>query len=243
MSSYQYNERDAIKLTSKPNYDSRTIFDENLIAIHMKRTRLVYNKPIYLGMCILDLSKTLMYDFHYYYIKRQYGDKAKLLFTDTDSLCYEIKTNDFYKDIADAIKSRFDTSEYPKDHPFGIKSGVNKKVIEMFKDEAGEKQIEGFVGLRAKLYSYKVSGEEDHKKCKGVKKSVVRKSIMHDDYKKCLFTREEQRRKMNVIRSHLHEIYTKEVNQVALSADDDKRVVLADGINTSSFCHWRVKHM
>ena len=184
-----------------------------------------------------------MYDFHYNYIKRQYGDRAKLLFTDTDSLCYEIKTDDFYKDIADAIESRFDTSEYPKDHPSGIKSGVNKKVIGMFKDEAGGKQIEEFVGLRAKLYSYKVSGEEDHKKCKGVKKAVVRKSLTHDDYKKCLFTREEQSRKMNVIRSHLHEIYTEEVNKVVLSADDDKRVVLTDGISTLAYGHWRVKHM
>jgi len=106
------NKSDAIKLASKPNYVSRTIFDENLIAIHMRRTKLVYNKPIYLGMCILDLSKTLMYDFHYNYIKRQYDDRSKLLFTDTDSLCYEIKTDDLYKDIADAIESRFDTSEY-----------------------------------------------------------------------------------------------------------------------------------
>ena len=182
-----------------------------------------------------------MYDFHYNYIKRHYDDRAKLLFTDTDSLCYEIKTDDFYKDIANAIESKFDTSEYPKDHPSGIKSGVNKKVIGMFNDEAKGKQIEEFVGLRAKLY--KVSGEEDHKKCKGVKKAVVSKSITHDDYKKCLFTREEQMKKMNVIRSHLHEIYTEEVNKVALSADDDKRVVLADGINTLAYGHLRVKHM
>jgi len=237
------NERDAIKLASKPNYDSRTIFDENLIAVHMKRTKLVYNKPIYLGMCILDLSKTLMYDFHYNYINDKYGDRAKLLFTDTDSLCYEIKTDDFYVDIADDIESRFDTSDYPKDHPSGVKSGVNKKVIGMFKDEAGGKQIEEFVGLRAKLYSYKISGEEDHKKCKGVKKAVVRKSITHDDYKKCLFTRQEQLRKMNVIRSHLHAVYTEEVNKVALSADDDKRVILADGISTLAYGHWRVKHI
>jgi len=128
--------KDAIKLASKPNYDSRTIFDENLIAMHMKRTKLVYNKPIYLGMCILDLSKTLMYDFHYNYIKHKFDDRAKLLFTDTDSLCYEIKTDDFYMDIADDIESRFDTSDYPKDHPSGIKPEVNKKVLGMFKDEA-----------------------------------------------------------------------------------------------------------
>jgi len=162
------NKRDAIKLASKQNCDSRTIFDENLIAMHMKRTKLLYNKPIYLGMCILDLSKTHMYDFHYNYIKHKYDDKAKLLFTDTDSFCYEIKTNDFYKDIADDILSRFDTSDYPKDHPSGIKSKVNKKVIGMFKDKAGGKQMEEFVGLKAKLYSYKISGEKNYKKCKGV---------------------------------------------------------------------------
>ena len=108
----------------------------------------------------------------------------------------------------------------------------------MFKDEAGGKQIEEFVGLRAKLYSYKVSGE-DHKKCKGVKKAVVSKSITHDDYKKCLFTRKEQMRKMNLIRSHLHELFTEEVNKVALSTDDDKRVVLTDG--TKHFSVWSLE--
>ena len=91
------SEKQAIKLAAKTSYDTRTIFDENLIAIHMKRTKLYYNKPIYLGMCILDLSKTLMFDFHYNYIKKKYGDRAKLLFTDTDSLAYEIKTDDFYR--------------------------------------------------------------------------------------------------------------------------------------------------
>jgi len=113
----------------------------------------------------------------------------------------------------------------------------------MFKDEAEGKQIEEIVGLRAKLYSYKISGEEDHKKCKGVKKVVVRKSITHDDYKKCLFTGKEQLREMNVIRSHLHKVYTEDVNKVALSVDDDKRVILADGISTLAYGHWKVKHM
>jgi len=144
--------KEALKLAAKPNYDSRTIFDENLIAVHMKKTKLVYNKPIYLGMCILDLSKTLMYEFHYNYIKKKYGDSAMLLFTDTDSLAYEIKTDDFYNDIKDDVEKLFDTSEYPENHPSGIKTGVNKKVIGMFKDEVKSKQIEEFVGLRAKLY-------------------------------------------------------------------------------------------
>ena len=96
-------------------------------------------------------------------------------------------------DIAPDIRSRFDTSDYPKDHSSGIETGVNKKVIGMFKDEAAGKQIEEFVGLRSKLYSYKMAGV-DHKKCKGVKKSVVKNAITHEDYKNCLFTRREQSR-------------------------------------------------
>ena len=160
----------AIKLSAKPNFNHCNIFSENLVAIHMKSMKLVFNKTVYLGMCSLDLSKTLMYDFHYNYIKRKYGGKAKLLFTDTDSLMYEIETKDFYKDISADVKHRFDTSDYPPDHPSGIPSGFNKKVLGTFKDEAAGKVIDEFVGLRAKLYSYKMFEGEESKKCKGVKK-------------------------------------------------------------------------
>ena len=135
------NEEKARKLIAKPNYNSCKIFSENLISVHMKKTSLVMNKPVYLGACILDLSKTIMYDFHYNYIKPMYKDKAKLLFTDTDSLMYEIETEDFYKDISGDVKNRFDTSDYPDNHPSGIPTGVNKKVLGMFKDEAMGKSI------------------------------------------------------------------------------------------------------
>ena len=206
----------------------------------MKKTRLVFDKPVYLGMCILDLSKTLKYDFHCDYIKQKYGDKVKLLFTDTDSLMYKIETSDFYKDISADVKRRFDTSDYPPDHPTGIPSGFNKKVLGMFKDEAGGKVIDEFVGLRAKLYSYRMLEGEESEKCKGVKISVIKKSIAHDDYKKCLFTGKEQLRKMNVIRSHKHEVYTEDVNKIALSSDDDKRHVLEDGMHILAFGHYRI---
>ena len=119
------DENKAIKYIAKPNYDRSTIFDENLIAIHMKKTKVYYNKPIYLGMSILDLSKNLMYHFHYNFMKNKYGDNAKLLFTDTDSLMYEIETEDFYADIADDIDSWFDTSDFPNDHSSGIRTGIN----------------------------------------------------------------------------------------------------------------------
>ena len=115
------------KLTTKPNFNHLTIFDENLAAVRMKRTKLLFNKPVYCGMTILDISKTLIYDFHYnYYILPKYGEKQKLPFTDTDSLMYEIETED--KDIKDDVECKFDTSDFPSDHPSGIKR-MNKKVI------------------------------------------------------------------------------------------------------------------
>ena len=234
------NKKQAEKLSAKPNFKHCNIFSEDLVAIHMKKTKLDFDKPVYLGMCILDLSKTLMYDFHYNYIKQKYEDKAKLLLTDTDSLMYEIQTEDFYKDINGDVKDRFDTSGYPPDHPSGIPSGFNKKVLGMFKDEVNGNVIDEFVGLRAKLYSYKMFEGEESKKCKGVKKSVVKKSITHEDYKKCLTDQKPQLRKMNVIRSYKHNVFTEEVNKVALSANDDKRYILEDGINTLALGHYKI---
>ena len=225
----------AKKLTCKPNYQHHTIFSKKLAAVHMKKVSLKFNKPVYLGMSILDLSKTLMYDFNYNYIKPKYGDSAKLLFTDTDSLAYEIQTEDFYRDISSDVELRFDTSNYPKDHPSGILTGVNKKVIGMFKDEASGKQIAEFVGLRAKLYSYRVEDSYEEKKCKGVKKAVIKKTITFNDYKDCLFNNKPSMRKMNVIRSHLHTMYTETVNKIALSPFDDKRLIRKDNIHTFAY--------
>ena len=108
------------------------------------------------------------------------------MFTYTDSLAFEIKTEDFYADIAGDVERLFDTSDYPKDHHWGIKTGVNKKIIGMFKDEAAEKQIEEFVGLRTKMYSYTMFEGKETKKCKGVKKNVVEKPITHEAYKHTL---------------------------------------------------------
>ncbi|WAR02508.1 hypothetical protein MAR_009066 [Mya arenaria] len=112
-------------------------FDPKKDTVHMKKTKIRFDKPVYLGMCILDLGKTLMYEFHYYYIKPNYildacgSSGAKLLFTDTYSLAYEIKTEEFYADINENVEQMFDTSNFPADHPSGIKSGVNKKVVRM----------------------------------------------------------------------------------------------------------------
>ena len=231
------------KLAAKPNYESRKIFNENLVSVHMKKTSLTMNKPVYLGMSILDLSKTLMFDFHYKYIKPKYNKQAKLLFTDTDSFLYEIQTEDFYKDISGDVKDRFDTSDYKKGHPSGIPTGINKKVLGMFKDEAKGKNITEFVGLRAKLYSYKMEEGKENKKCKGIKKAVVEKSITHENYKTCLTTGKEQLRRQNIIRSYEHTLYTEEVNKIALSAADDKRYLLKDSFDTLAWGHYKIKDL
>ena len=191
----------------------------------MKKTEVYLNNPICVGQAILDLSKTLMFYFHYNLIRKKYGNKAELLFTDTDSLMYLIQTDDFYHDIKCDIRKKFDTSDYVDNYPSGIKTGVNKKVIGKFKDEAAGKQITHFVGLPPKLYTFKVEEKGETRKAKGVKKNVIK------DYKKCLFTEDELMKEMNIIRSQNHNIYSMTINKVALSANDDKRLICENKIN------------
>ena len=123
------SEKVARKLVAKPNFKRRTVFSEDLAAVHLHRTKLGFDKPIYLGFSILDLSKTLMADFVYDYLKPRYGDRLSICYTDTDSLICDIQTADVYKDMAESVQQCFDTSNYPPDHASGIQAGVNKKVI------------------------------------------------------------------------------------------------------------------
>ena len=160
-----------LKLASRPTFVSSKIFNDNLVAVHKIKETLILNKPTYVGMCILDLSKTLMYDFHYSYIKKKYGDKAKLLFTDTDSLTYEIEAEDVYKDFW-ADKDMFDNSDYPESSPYFDKT--NKKIIGKFKDEAAGVPITEFVGLKSKMYSYVKENQKGGKTAKGIKKNVIK---------------------------------------------------------------------
>ena len=141
------------------------------------------NKPIYLGMSILDISKITMCEFWYDYIKNKYGERANLCYTDTDSFIINIKIKDCYKDIAENIKERFDT--YIHDRPLPI--GVNKKVPGLMKDELGGGIITEFVALRPKAYSYKTEDNVELKKTKGTKKCIINKMLNFNDYKNCLF--------------------------------------------------------
>ena len=226
-----------LKLASKPTYVSSKIFNENLVAVHKIKETLTMNRPAYIGMCILDLSKTLMYDFHYNYIKHKYGNKAKLLFTDTDSLTYEIETKDAYKDFF-KDKSKFDNSDYPENSPyFNI---TNKKVIGKFKDEAAGVPVVEFVGLRSKMYSYMKDNDKGGKTAKGIKKNIITKNIKHEDYKEVLFNNKQMHHTMKTIRSNNHQLGSFELNKISLSCFDDKRFIHQNGITSYAYGHYKI---
>ena len=218
------------KLVSEPNYHTMKLIEENLSIIEMKKVKVKMNKPIYLGLSILEISKTTMYEFWYDYMKRKYVDMVKLCYTDTDSLAMDIKTKDFYKDIAKNVEERFDTSNYGFDRP--LPKGKNKKVIGLMKDELVGGIITEFVALRLKTYSYMTNEFIEMKKAKGAKKCVIKKMLKFEDYKKCLLDDKVILKSQQKFKSENHEVYTEDVNEIALSNDDDKRIVSPDKISS-----------
>ena len=231
------DEKKLLKLTSKPTYVSCKIFNENLVAVHKIKETITLNRPAYVGMSILDLSKTLMYDFHYKYIKKNYGEKAMLLFTDTDSLTYEIEANDVYRDFW-IDKDKFDNSDYPEGSPYFDKT--NKKVIGKFKDETAGVPICEFVGLRSKMYSYIKDNEKGGKTANGIKKNVIKNNITHKNYRDTLFNNKQMHHKMKTIRSENHQLGSYEINKVSLSCFDDKRYIHDDGITSYAYGHFKI---
>ena len=226
-----------LKMTSKPTFVSSKIFNENLVAVHKIKETLTMNRPAFVGACILDLSKTLIYDFHYNYIKHKYDNKAKLLFTDTDSLTYEIETADAYADFWQN-KDKFDNSDYNIESPFH--NAVNKKVIGKFKDESAGIPITEFVGLRSKMYSYVKDNEQTARTAKGIKKQVIKKNITHDNYKEVLFNNKQMQHTMKTIRSKNHQLGSFELNKISLSCFDDKRFIHENGITSYAYGHYKI---
>ena len=221
------------------NLNQFTIFDESLVGVHIQKQKILLNKPVYLGQTILDDSKYLMYDFHYNFMLAKIPrNDIDLLFTDTDSLCYSIRKHDIYEIIKNN-KKYFDLSEYPEEHE--LFDPTNKKVIGKFKDECSGKYITEFVGLRAKLYAFSVDNcNKKHLKCKGVKKSVAKKSLNIDKYREVLYSRKSINVSQNCIRSYQHQIYSETVNKTALSCRDDKVYICDNNINTLSFGHYKI---
>ena len=211
------------ELVSEPNYHTMNYISKDLSIIEMKKTKIKMNKPIYLGLSILDISKILMYEFWYDYMKPKYDNHVKLCYMDTDSFVMNIKTEDFYKDIANDVEKRFDTSNYEVDRP--LTTGKNKKVIGLMKDELGGNIVTEFVTLRPKTYSYLTDDGKEDKKAKGTKKCVIKRMIKFDDYKKCLLNGEVILKSQRRFISKKHDVYTENINKIALSNNDDKRIV------------------
>ena len=231
-----------LKYVMKPNFKDGFPFSKHLFAVEMGKREITIKKPVYLGQAILDLSKTLMYEFHCDYMRPKYGSKVSLCYIDTDSFVYEIEMKDFYRDIAKDVEKRFDTGGYSKDDNRPLRIGKNKKAIALMKDELGGKIMTEIVSLIAKMYGYRridrlaVQHEDfvacDKKLCKGTKNCVVSEGLTFDHYKTCLFDGETIYRKQMLSENKGHEVYTVYKYKIALSRDDDKRLVQADGITT-----------
>lgn len=232
------NRLGAQALISKPEFHSRSIFSENLIAIQLNKTKIFFNKPIYLGFCILDISKTLMYDFHYNYMKQKFSSNAKLLYTDTDSLIYQIFTRNFYEDIKPDLTKYFDTSDYIIENVQGFPQ-VNKKKLGYFKDEMNGKILKEFVGLRSKLYAMNVENKMICK-AKGVNKSVTKKFKI-EDYKNCLFYKTNKVSNMYRFKSIKHIIFTQKICKSSISFNDTKRYILSNLIDTLAWGHYTLR--
>ncbi|XP_052765064.1 uncharacterized protein LOC128206548 [Mya arenaria] len=222
------------KVTAKPTYKDTTILNEDLVAVELYKSTVNLVKPIYCGMSILDLSKCLMYDFWYNYIKQKYPT-AKMLMTDTDSIFWLSQTDDIYRDMKSSM-CHFDTSDYPRDH--FLWSNSNKKVLGKMKDETNGQPISEFVGLRSKMYSF-LCNDKEEKRAKGVAKVSVKKELKHEHYKNTLFNETSMISSMTALRSHQHELYGETIQKRALSAFDDKRY-LTDSVNSYAYGHYKI---
>ena len=237
-------------LASEPNYHLTKYISKDLLIMEMKKTEVKMNKPIYLGQAILGISKTLMYEFSYDYIKPKYGDKARLCYMDTDSFVMDIKTDDFYKDINNDVDKWFDTSNYDKNDNRPLEIEKNKTVIDKFKDQLGGKIMIEFCALRAKAYAFKLDDDNEVKKAKGTKKCIVKREITFKNYADALCSDEVLIKSQQRFRSDHHKVNFEEVNKIALSSNDEKRIQTFDkvttypyGTNTFMVCENEMKYV
>ena len=201
------------------------IINKNLVGVEMKNSLVKMNKPFYVGNAVLELSKFHMYNFHYNVMKPVFNERIHLLYTDTDSLMYEIESESPYWELeAAGKKDWFDFSNFPSDH--FLHDDSNKRVPGLFKDECNVRPIKEFVGLRSKMYCLSVQGEEDVKVAKGVKKSVINNDLKFSNYMECLIEEETMEHSFRCIRSNQHRVHTLDLKKKTLSGFDDKRFLL-----------------
>ena len=223
------------KLAVRPTLRQAEIINHDLVMVKLARPHIIMEKPIYVGFCVLELSKVTMYEFHYDHIVDKYGQNARLLYTDTDSFIYHIQTEDLYDDMARDIDI-YDTSNFDRDHP--LFSERNNKVVGKFKCETGSVAPCEFVGLRSKMYSLLVpSASKPKLRAKGVKKSYVKQHVTHLNFLETLRQKRSTPAKFQVFRSRNHVLNTVNINKVCLTAYDDKRYILEDGITTLAYGH------
>ena len=229
------------KAVSKVSFRQSEIINKDLVMVRAARQSVMLNKPISVGFAVLELSKLIMYRFYYDHLKPKYGDRCKLLFTDTDSFCCEIQTRDLYADMADDI-DLYDTSNFDPKHP--QYSTQNHRVLGKFKSETGSIAPKEFVGLRAKMYSLHVP---DNKQCKirakGIKKSYIKKNIRHRQFLDVLRHQKPTESQFRAFRSRNHVLQTVELRKICLNAFDDKRYILDDGIQTLAYGHKDISRM
>jgi len=227
------------KLISKPNFKNWIKYDDSICAVELHKENLYFDKPIYIGFTVLELSKYHLYYLHYDVVSHFFNN-FKLLYLDTDSLVYDVHTNDVYDDFnIPELKKHLDMSDYPADHKcFSLE---NKKRLGCLKDECFGTPIVEFVGLRPKLYTFKTVDDVSKKVGKGITQPVLKKHITFDDYKTCLYKNVKIRKPMKMFRSKKHCVQTVTVNKLALSANDDKRVIMEDKINTLAYGHYTLK--
>lgn len=228
-------------LVAKPNFKDLAVFGDNLVAVEMNRTSVVYNKPAYIGFSILDISKTVMYDFYYNYLKKQYGNNVNLLYTDTDSLVIQIVTNNFYEDMKQNL-DKFDTSNYKTTNLQSMPR--NQSVVGKMKDEFAGVPVLNFYGAGAKSYCVNVHRENggEIKKAKGVKKSVIDKMLTTAKYQNVVDNNQVIHCKMQVFKSRLHNMYTELRNKIALTPYDDKRYLIPNTPKTLAWGHVQIEN-
>ena len=173
-------------------------------------------------------------------MKPKYGNNVKLCYMDTDSFIMNIKIKDFYKDIANDVEKRFDTSNYELNS--SLPTGKNKKIIRLMKDEFGGMIITKMVALRPKAYTYKTGDGKEDKKAKGAKKCVIKRMIKFDDYKKCLLNGKVVLKSQKRFKSKVHDVYTENINKITLSSNDDKRLIASDKITSYAY-RYKSKNM
>ncbi|XP_015795544.1 uncharacterized protein LOC107371910 [Tetranychus urticae] len=212
------------------------IMSENRVIFELFNTKVEMNKPIMVGFTVLEMAKLKMYEIHYNSFKKHFGEKIKLLYTDTDSLIYNIKSEDIIKDM-ESLSSLMDYSNYPNDHV--LFSNCNLKKVGYLKDEMAGKDIEEFVALKPKLYAIKV-GDSIVKRAKGVQKSVLKKKINFDDYLNCLYNNEVERAKQTRLGSNKHVIYMFSNDKILMSPLDDKRFLI-NNTDSLAYGHYKIR--